>query len=99
MTVANAFKAFIKALTGEEPTGNTVAEVMENGAKLFADTCSAIPDIETDILTLNGAAIHYDNPVARKSFQIGSSTEGSTKVFTITVTDAGTVVATELVQE
>lgn len=32
MTIANAFKLFFKALTGKEPVGNNIADVIRDGA-------------------------------------------------------------------
>lgn len=31
MTVATAFKVFIKSLTGQEPIGNNIADVVNDG--------------------------------------------------------------------
>lgn len=66
MRKVDSLKKLNKKLTGIEPTGQTVSEVLEN--------------IETP-----------------KEIMIKSSTSESDKVFKITVTDDGTLAATEVV--
>lgn len=37
MTIADAFKVFIKAVTGKEPAGCNISEVIRDGASKFTD--------------------------------------------------------------
>lgn len=43
MTVANAFREFIKALTGESPAGKTVAQVIQDGASKVSAKNEEVP--------------------------------------------------------
>lgn len=84
MTIAKAFKVFIKSLTGQEPIGNNIADVVNDGAQKVVD-----------ISILNNSAIKYEDS-SKKSFTLKSSTASSTKEFKITVVDDGTISATEI---
>lgn len=72
MTIANAFKLFFKSLTGKEPVGTNIADVIREGTS------------------------NMDGPVG--SVVLKSSTAGSSKVFSVTVDDTGTVTATEITE-
>lgn len=86
MTVAKALKALFKALTGTEPSGMTVSDVVRNGT-------GNVPNAAV----LNMKAVKYED-TANKSFVLNSSTELSTKKFRITVVDDGTLSATEITE-
>lgn len=85
MTIANAFKSFIKSLTGHEPVGNNIAEIINDGSKKVVN-----------LSKLNTSAIKYENAM-NKSFVLKSSTNGSTKQFRISVDDTGAITATVIV--
>lgn len=72
MPIAKAFKLFIKALVGKEPVGDTISQVIRDGAKCVSE---------------------FENN--KKEILLKSSTPESTKIFVITVTDNGTITATE----
>jgi NCAIR mutase (PurE)-related protein len=103
MTIVNAFKEFFYKLNGVKPSGNNIAEVVANGAanvslnneSALATRMTAaegdIEDLEDDF-----SALVTDGG---KSLILNSSTADSVKKFKITVVDAGTITATEIVEE
>lgn len=83
MTIVKALKAFFKNLTGKDVAGNTISDVIRDANKNSLGYSDRLDAIEEQ--------------VGEKEILLASSTASSTKVFVITVTDNGTITATEKV--
>lgn len=81
MTIVNAFKQFIKKLTGVVPIGNNIAEIISDGASK---------------VSAQSAFVKYED-ASNESFVLKSSTASSKKQFRVTVTDDGILAAAEIV--
>lgn len=82
----------LKKIAGSSATGDTVCEVLESMAGMgdkVGDNAEAIEALETSV-----AALEAKFP-SEKEIILASSTASSTKLFKITVTDNGTITATE----
>lgn len=107
MTVKDALKEFFNKLNGATPSGNNVADVIRNGASSVQQNnesalTTRVVAVETAVAAVETAVAGLANSVPYeddgKSIILDSSTAESTKKFKITVVDAGTITATEVVE-
>lgn len=115
MTIAKALKAFFLALNGTEPTGDTIADVVRNGAASVernneSAQAAAVTALTgrvgaletgsataTAVTALAGRVTALETESAKERILLNSATAESTKLFQVTVTDDGTLTATEVV--
>lgn len=96
MTIAKALKRFFSNLNGVEPAGTSIADVIANGSSsvsrnnesAIANTVAALDErVESIEESLSGM----------NELVLNSSTEDSTKKFSVKVDDSGAITATEIV--
>ena len=88
-----------KALSGNITLGASDVGALPNTITLFSGNYNDLSNKPT-IPSVEGLAseIYVDEKIATMEFILNSSTEGSTKKFKITVDDAGTLTATEVIE-
>ena len=92
----------LKNIAGSSASGDTIVEVLESMSGVVDKVNSNVEDIgtlETSVGTLETSvdALEEKFPTP-KEIVLASSTAESTKKFKITVVDAGTISATEIVE-
>jgi SMC interacting uncharacterized protein involved in chromosome segregation len=66
MTIVEAFKIFIKSLTGKEPIGNTIDEVIRDGADKVVDISGLdATTLAATLITLEGAVNDLKDDVTK----------------------------------
>lgn len=56
MTIADAFKSFVKSLAGQEPAGDTVSEVIRDGADKIRNEVIRSGDIQESLVLKSSTA-------------------------------------------